>query len=128
MGRDVEAAAMESRFQEVQDAARQNRPKPEVAAGVYRMADGVTAPTLLYKTEPEYTPEARAGKIQGTTVLYAEIGTDGIAHNLKVQRSLEPGLDEKAMDAVGQWRFQPGIKDGAEVTVGATIEVNWKLQ
>jgi TonB family protein len=128
MGRTDEAAAMESRFEEVQAAARRNQPKAELANGVYRTGDGVTAPTLLYKTQPQYTPEARAGKIQGTTVLYAEIGTDGAAHNLQVQRSLEPGLDQQAIDAVSQWQFKPGQKDGVEVTVASTIEINWKLQ
>ena len=129
MGRPDEAAAMEGRFDEMQQAARRNQPKPELAGGVYRVSDGgVSAPTLLYKIQPQYTPEARAGKIQGTTVLYAEIGPDGAAHNMKVLRSLEPGLDQQAIDAVGEWRFQPGQKDGVEVTVGSTIEINWKLQ
>ena len=128
MDRPDEAAALESRFQEMQEAARRNQPKADLAVGVYRMGPGITAPMLLYKTTPEYTQEARAGKIQGTTVLYAEIGPDGAAHNIRVQRSLEPGLDQKAIDALSQWQFQPGRKDGVEVTVASTIEVNWKLQ
>ena len=128
IGRTDEATDLETRFQEVQGAARRNTPKAELATGVYRTGDGVTAPMLLYKTEPQYTQEARDGKIQGTTVLYAEIGTDGAAHNLKVQRSLEPGLDQQAIDAISQWQFKPGQKDGLEVTVASTIEINWKLQ
>jgi len=118
--RTDEAAAMESRFKELQTGMR--------ADGLYRVGDGVSAPMLLFKTEPQYTEEARDGKIQGTTVLYAEIGTDGLAHNVRVQRSLEPGLDQKAIDAVSQWQFKPGQKDGAEVTVSSTIEINWKLK
>jgi protein TonB len=83
---------------------------------------------LLYKTEPQYTQEARAAAIQGTTALYVEIGADGAAHNIRVVRSLEPGLDQQAMDALSHWQFQPGQKDGVEVTVAATIEINWKLK
>ena len=127
-GRTDEAAALETQFQGIQEAARRKQPKADLPTGVYRMGEGITAPILLSKTEPQYTEEARSGKIQGTTVLYAEIGTDGLAHNMKVQRSLEPGLDAQAIDAVGQWRFKPGQKDGVEVTVASTIEVNWKLQ
>ena len=41
--------------------------------GVFRVGGGVTAPTLLYKDEPEYTEEARKAKFQGTVVLYVEV-------------------------------------------------------
>jgi protein TonB len=47
--------------------------------------------------------------------------------NVKVQRSLGLGLDEKAIEAVKQWKFKPGYKDGKPVTVAATIEVNFRL-
>ena len=60
-------------------------------------------------------------------MLGVDISPDGTASNFEVIRSLEPGLDQKAIDAVQQWRFQPGMKDGAPVTVRATIEVNFRL-
>lgn len=97
------------------------------SGGVYRVGGGVTPPTLLRKTGPEYTEEARAAKFQGTVVLYVEIGPDGTATNIKVQRSLGMGLDEKAIEAVKRWQFSPGKKDGKPVTVAATIEVNFRL-
>jgi len=56
-----------------------------------------------------------------------EVGPDGLAHNVKVLKSLGLGLDEKAIDAVSQWTFQPGTKNGVPVTVAASIEVNFKL-
>jgi TonB family protein len=92
-----------------------------------RVGGGVTAPQLLLKIEPQYTEEARAAKFQGSVVLYIEVGPDGLAHNLHVLRSLGFGLDQKAMDAVGQWQFQPGMKNGVPVTVQATVEVNFRL-
>ena len=82
---------------------------------------------LLHKVEPEYTEEARNAKYQGTVLLSVEIDPTGIATNIKVQRSLGLGLDEKAIQAVKQWRFKPGEKDGKPVTVAATIEVNFCL-
>jgi protein TonB len=45
-----------------------------------------------------------------------------------VVRSLDPGLDEKAIEAVSQWKFRPGMKDGVPVYVVATVEVNFQLQ
>jgi TonB family protein len=126
MGRPEEAAAMDARSREAQAGSHQA--KPAVANGVYRVGQGIAPPSLLYKTEPQYTEEARSGKIQGTTLLAVEIGPDGVARNITVARSLEPGLDQKAIDAVTQWQFKPGTKDGVPVTVAATIEVNFRLQ
>ena len=103
--------------------------KPSAASdGVYRMgAAGVTPPSLVHKVEPEYTDEARAAKLTGTEVLYVEIGPDGRAHNPRVVQGLGLGLDENGIDAVSQWQFRPGAKDGQPATVGATIEINWRL-
>jgi len=95
--------------------------------GVFKVGGGVTAPTLLFKVEPEYSEEARKAKYQGTVVLYVEVDPSGKAVNPKVIRSLGLGLDEKALEAVRKWKFKPGYKDGKPVTVAATIEVNFRL-
>jgi TonB family protein len=98
-----------------------------VGGGVFRVGGGVTAPSLVFKVEPEYSEEARKAKYQGTVVLYVEVDASGKARNLKVLRSLGLGLDEKAIEAVNKWKFKPGVKDGKPVTVAATIEVNFRL-
>ena len=98
-----------------------------VGGGVFRVGGGVSAPALLFKKEPEYSEEARKAKYQGTVLLYIEVDPSGRATNIKVQRSLGLGLDEKAIEAVKQWKFKPGYKDGKPVTVAATIEVNFRL-
>jgi len=82
---------------------------------------------VLYKKEPEYSEEARKAKYQGTVVLYIEVDPSGRAINPRVLRSLGLGLDEKAMEAVRQWKFKPGYRDGKPVTVAAQIEVNFRL-
>jgi TonB family protein len=56
-----------------------------------------------------------------------EIGEDGLAHNIQVVRGLGLGLDEKAVQAIQQWIFKPGMKDGQAVPVRANIEVNFRL-
>lgn len=93
--------------------------------GVYRVGGGVSAPTLIYKTDPEYTEQARAAKYIGTVLLYVEIDPNGDATNIKVQRPLGLGLNEKAIEAVRQWKFEPGQKDGVPVKVRANVEVNF---
>jgi TonB family protein len=74
-----------------------------------------------------YSEEAIKKKIQGTVVLYVEVDPTGHARNIKVMRTLGHGLDERAIEAVNQWEFRPGMKDGNPVTVAATIEVNFRL-
>ena len=109
--------------------ATRTRHGPACCAGanVYRVGEGVKAPALIAKVEPEYSEEARTAKYQGTVVLYVEIGTDGLAHNIHVIKGLGLGLDERALEAIDRWRFRPGSKDGNPVPVSATIEVNFKL-
>ncbi|MEO8597580.1 MAG: energy transducer TonB [Candidatus Solibacter sp.] len=98
-----------------------------VGGGVFRVGGGVTAPSLLFKVEPEYSEEARKAKYQGTVLLYVEVDPSGKAINMRVLHSLGLGLDEKAMEAVKKWKFKPGVKDGKAVTVQAQIEVNFRL-
>jgi len=95
--------------------------------GVFRVGGGVTAPVLIYKVEPEYSEEARKAKFQGTVLLYIEVNERGLPQNPRVIRPLGMGLDEKAIEAVMKWRFQPGRKDGKPVTVAAQVEVNFRL-
>jgi TonB family protein len=121
-----EATQMQARAAETRKAARVTS-SVSSSTGVYRVGGGVTAPKLAYKVEPEYSEEARAAKYQGTVVVYVEIGPDGLAHNARVIQSLGLGLDQKAVDALNQWKFTPGTKDGLAVTVAATIEVNFRL-
>ena len=52
---------------------------------------------------------------------------DGRAHNIQVRQSLGLGLDQRAIQAIQQWQFEPGRKDGAPVKVTATVEVNFRL-
>ncbi len=95
--------------------------------GVYRTGNGVSAPALLRKVEPEYSEEARQKKYQGSVLLYIQIDPSGKAINVRVLHSLGLGLDEKAMEAVKKWKFRPGYKDGKAVTVESQVEVNFRL-
>jgi TonB family protein len=97
------------------------------ALGVYRVGGGVSAPVLIHKVDRDYTEEARKAKYKGTVLLYVEIDPTGTATNIRVQRSLGLGLDEKAVEAVRQWKFKPGHKDEMLVTVAATTEMNFGL-
>jgi TonB family protein len=122
-GRGEEAKSMSDRASEIRKALGQRQAK----SNALRIGGGVTAPKVLHKMEPEYTEEGRVAKYQGTVVLAVEIDPNGIAQNIRIVKGLGFGLDENAVTAVRQWQFQPATKDGAAVTVQASIEVNFRL-
>lgn len=95
--------------------------------GVFRVGGGVSAPLPIYKPEPEYSPEARKAKLQGTVILSLIVGIDGKAHAIQIARSLGLGLDERAIEAVRQWRFDPAKMDGKPVPVAVDVEVSFRL-
>jgi TonB family protein len=94
---------------------------------VYKVGGDVLPPFLLHKIEATYTPEAHASHVEGTVVLYVEVTPEGFTENIRIIRSLDAGLDQKAIQAVREWRFRPGTKAGKPVTVAATVEVNFRL-
>src|SRR5579884_2270116 len=98
-------------------------PPPGVVTGVFRVGGGVSAPRASYSPDPEYSDEARRAQYQGICVLSLIVGPDGLPRDIRVARSLGMGLDEKAIEAVSQWRFQPALKDGKPVAVAINIEV-----
>ncbi len=78
-----------------------------------------TAPVLLVKTEPAYSEEARKGKVQGTVILVVEIDANGRPRDIRVRRPLGFGLEERAVEAVGSWRFRPAYRNGKPVSCSA---------
>jgi len=98
-----------------------------IGGGAYRVGGGVTAPRVIYAPDPEFSEEARKAKFQGTVVLWVIVGADGRTHDIRVFRSLGMGLDENAIEAIRQWRFEPGRKDGIAVAVQVNVEVNFRL-
>ena len=91
------------------------------------MGGGVSAPRAIFSPEPEYSEEARKAKYQGTCVLWLVVGPDGRPRDIKVSRTLGLGLDEKAIEAVKQWKFEPAMKDGKPVAVQISVEVTFHL-
>jgi protein TonB len=95
--------------------------------GVYRVGGGISAPTVLYQVDPEYSEEARKAKYNGTVLLKVVVDITGHVRNVQVIRGVGMGLDEKAIEAVNKWKFKPGMKNGQPVAVMANIEVNFRL-
>jgi len=88
---------------------------------------GGSAPKAIYSPDPEYSEEARKAKYQGVCTLTLIVGPDGRPHEVRVLRSLGLGLDEKAIEAVNLWKFDPALKDGKPVSVNINVEVQFRL-
>jgi len=98
-----------------------------VPTGASRVGGGFSAPKEIHAPDPEYSDEARKAKLQGTCVLLVLIGRDGRPRGIKVQRTLGLGLDEKSIEAVKTWRFEPAMKDGKPVPALIRLEVHFHL-
>jgi len=105
-------------------------PGDGIGDGPYPIGNGVTAPDLLHRTQPQYSADAMRAKLQGVAVLSGIVGVDGTLHDIRVVRSLDPafGLDREAIACVRQWRFRPGTRHGKPVAVYVTIEVAFNLR
>jgi len=85
-------------------------------------------PQLRSKVEPEYPFGLRTQKIQGTVILAATIGADGVPKDIHVARSADPGLNAEALAVAGRWRFLAARKDGQPVEAPATLQFIFRLQ
>ena len=108
------------------------------APGIYTVGNGVTAPKVVFAPEPEYSEEARKHKISGDVVVSYVVGVDGKPTDVRVVKSLADGvapklrkaalsLDQKAVEAVRQYRFEPAIFEGHPVPVRIKVEVNFQF-
>ena len=97
--------------------------------GAFRAGvNGVGMPSCIYCPDPQYSDEARKAKYQGVVVLMVVITLDGRATNIQVVKSPGLGLDEKAIEAVRQWKFRPAVgPSGKIVPTQVPIEVTFRL-
>ena len=95
--------------------------------GLYHVGGGVSPPVLIYSVDAEFSDEARRAKYQGVSVVSLIVDAHGLPQRIRVVRKLGMGLDEKAVEAVKQYRFKPSVYQGHPVPVEITIEVNFHI-
>ncbi len=95
--------------------------------GVTHIGGGVSKPVVLYQVEPEFSEEARKAKFSGNVEVYLYVDADGKPSHIRVVRGVGMGLDEKAVEAVRQYRFKPAMKDGKPIQVDLYVEVNFQI-
>lgn len=100
-----------------------------IGGGVYRPGGSVTSPRVITTVRPTYTNDALQRRIQGTVELELVVKRDGRPADIRIVRSLDPGgLDEQAVTAAGQWRFEPGRLAGAPVDVVVTVMLDFWIR
>ena len=89
---------------------------------------GVTPPTTISAPDPEYSEQARQKRYEGTVRLWCIVDVDGLLKDIRVQRSLGEGLDQKAIEAVKKWKFRPATFEGDPVPVMINIDLNFRMR
>jgi len=95
--------------------------------GLYAIGGGVSKPVVLYSPDAEFSEEARKAKFSGNVEVYCVVDEQGKTSNIRVARGVGMGLDEKAIEAVRQYKFKPAMKDGKPVRVPMYIDVNFQI-
>jgi TonB family protein len=97
---------------------------------VYKPGSGTTLPRVITEVKPHYTPEAIQAKIEGTILMSVVVLASGDVGDVSVTQSLdtEHGLDQQAIEAVRQWKFEPGTRAGEPVAVEVEIEMIFRLK
>ena len=100
-------------------------PRPH-QSGPLRVGGNVQATRIINRVQPVYPALARQTRISGTVRLHAIIGKEGTIQQLEVMNG-HPLLQQAALDAVRQWRYQPTLLNGEPVEVDTTIDVIFSL-
>jgi protein TonB len=95
--------------------------------GPRRIGGGVSAPELIHSVEPEFSEEARKAKVAGNVLVNLWVDTNGNPTHVRVIRGVGMGLDEKAKEAVLQYKFRPAMENGKPVLVELNVEVNFQI-
>lgn len=92
-----------------------------------RIGKGVSPPKVMSHTEPGFSEAARKAKYQGTVVLSLVVDKMGQVRSIRIWKPLGFGLDQKAVETVATWRFDPAKKDGEPVNAEIAVEVDFHL-
>lgn len=90
---------------------------------VVPLGPGVTPPRVTRQVNPVHPP--KGFRISGTVLLSVVVGTEGVARDPRVLRSLEKDIDQSAIDAVLKWQFSPAMKEGKPVATRVSIEIRF---
>jgi TonB family protein len=94
---------------------------------IYKPGNGVSLPKLVTDVRPQYTADALRRRVTGAVLLQCVVDREGVPTNIEVVQSLDESLDEAALKALQQWRFEPGKKDGKAVLVQIDVKMAFTM-
>ena len=83
-------------------------------------------PVPLRKVDPKYPPALASAHVQGEVVLYAIIRKDGSVDSIQLLKSVDPQLDQNAMEALARWKFRPAERKGVPVELEAIVHIPFR--
>jgi TonB family protein len=86
----------------------------------------LSGPVPNHKVDPRYPPDQINAHIEGEVVLFAIIREDGNVDSVQIVRSLDPVLDQIAMDAFAGWKFTPAQRNGVPIPVQAVVHIPFR--
>jgi TonB family protein len=95
---------------------------------VYHVGDdAVKPPRVIHQVDPSYDEASRKAKLNGHVVLTFIVQPDGKPRDIRVVKSLSPGLDQKSIEAVSKWKFTPATKDGKPIAIEIQAETTFRI-
>ena len=95
---------------------------------VYRPGSRVTRPKPVKEVMPSYSAAAQQARTRGTVSLTCVVQADGTVRDIRITAGLDPSLDARAIDALRQWVFEPGRREGVAVPVEVSVEMAFELR
>jgi protein TonB len=95
--------------------------------GVMHIGGSIRPPVPIFTVDPEFSEEARKAKFSGNVQVYLWVDEQGNPSHVKVIRGVGMGLDDKAVEAVRQYKFKPAMQNGKPVKVDLYIDVNFQI-
>lgn len=96
--------------------------------GAYQAGNGVSAPSVMFRTSCEMPVLARKLRAQGDVTVLVVVKADGSVRDIQVAKSVGYGLDEAAVECIRKWRFKPGVKDGSPADVAFRLGYAFRMQ
>lgn len=112
-------AAQSGQGQAKRDPAAQEKEEP-----VYELGPGITPPRVVHKVSPHYSGSGGV-RVAGTVTIALVVTSQGLPKDPQVVKSLDKDVDQSALDAIRQWRFDPAKKDGKPVAVRIALELEF---
>jgi TonB family protein len=92
---------------------------------VFDLGSGIAPPKVVHQVSPKPDSGSRGFRISGAVLIGLVVSSHGLPVNVHVVHSIDKEIDQSAVEAVQEWRFEPGLKDGKPVAVRITVEIRF---